>query len=84
MSLLAEETIAWPGGPLPSPYPFPRPPESHSPAEPQDPGARRRAGQVQATAGASDFGLVKDTAEKGPSGVECLFIPSQPSPVLWV
>lgn len=32
---------------------------------------------------ARHFGFGKVTAEKGPSGVECLFIPSQPSPVLW-
>lgn len=50
MSLLAEETIAGPGGPLPRSLPLSPPPESRSPAKPGDPGARRRAGQVPAPA----------------------------------
>lgn len=85
MSLLAEETIAGPGGPLPRSLPLSPPPESRSPAKPRDPGARRRAGQVPAPARprAGDLGLVKVAAEKGLSGVEGWFIPSQPSPVLW-
>lgn len=56
-----------PGGP-PSPLPAPRVALA---GVALDPRPRRR------------FGSVKVTAEKGPSGVECLFIPSQPSPALW-
>lgn len=83
MSLLAEGTIAWPGGPRPLSLPslhHPPPAQSRSPAEPWDPGARRRAGEVRAPACAGGFGCVKVTEEKAPSGVECLFIPKPAFP----
>lgn len=68
-----------PGGP-PAPLPAPRValagvasgPGCAAPRRP-GPGSRPRA---------RDFGFMKVTAEKGPSGVECLLIPRQPSPVL--